>query len=181
MFKSQPQSNSFQGGAGYRRGSERECWFCGKKGHIQKDCFKTKDQGHWRNERKPDRSLFSVAGNGTTKADLAVVQSLTASTATRIVQWPEFFHSQIIQPSIELQLKRPWVIDSGASYSLTPDKALFTMLHPLEEDITVTVGNGDTIKAVGKGSISFVFSFGLEMSIEARYVPGIHRSLLSVR
>ena len=78
-------------------------------------------------------------------------------------------------------MEQRWIFDSGASHTLTPDKTLFSTLKPLRDDIAVTVGNGDTIKAIGRGTICFVFSCGLQMSIEALYVPGIHRSLLAVR
>ena len=83
-------------------------------------------------------------------------------------------------PVLALQHNQPWIIDSGASHSLTPHKTLFNRLDPLEEDVAVTVGNGDTIKALGRGTITFVFGFGLTIAIEALYVPGIRRSLLSV-
>jgi len=151
-----------------------------KGGHIQKDCFKRMDQGNWRNERKPHNTIFPLPGNGSTQADLAVVQALTAAASTKIVPPQQFFHSQATLPVLSLQHNQPWIIDSGASHSLTPDKTLFNCLDPLEEDVAVTVSNGDTIKALGRGTITFVFGFGLTITIEALYVPGIRRSLLSV-
>jgi len=73
-----------------------------------------------------------------------------------------------------------WIIDSGASHHLTADQGLFSPLQPLKEEITVTVGNGESIKAVGTGKVHFELPFGPRFSIDALYVPGISRSLLSV-
>jgi len=114
------------------------------------------------------------------QADLAVVQALTAAASRKIVSPPWFFHSQATIQVLALQYNQPWIIDSGASHSLTPDKTLFNSLDPLEEDVAVTVGNGDTIKGLGRGTITFVFGFGLTISIEAVYDPRIRRSLMSV-
>ena len=73
-----------------------------------------------------------------------------------------------------------WIIDSGASHHLTADQGLFSALQPLKEEITVTVGNGQSIKAVGIGKVHFELPFGPRFSIDALYVPGMSRSLLSV-
>jgi len=54
------------------------------------------------------------------------------------------------------------------------------MLDPLQEQTAVTVGNGATVKAIGKGVVTFDFPSGSKLSVDALYVPGIHHSLLSV-
>lgn len=176
-------------GGVFKGRTSRECWYCGKIGHIQKECFKRRNQqgredggglrGGNANYQRPNRASILRSTEGTGQADLAVVHALTA-TASHSQQLP-FFHVSSESHSVSPGPRDGrWIIDSGASHHLTPDSTLFAALQPLPEDITITVGNGDTIKAIGSGRIFLQFHFGLEISIEALYVPGIQRSLLSV-
>ena len=179
-FNPKFQHNRPRPGLGFKGRSQRECWYCSKVGHVQKDCFKKRNQRHWSNDRKAESSLLSILSNRTAQANLAVVHALTANGVKTTVQQSHVSDADTSQQSFNLEVNQRWIIDSGVSHTLTPDKELFTFLNPLAEEIAVTVGNGATIKAVGSGTVSLQFSCGLIMSIEALYVPGIHRSLLSV-
>ena len=181
-LNSRLQPNKSRIGLGVIMRSQQECWFCGKKGNIQRDCFKKRYQQRWSNDQKPNRGFLPNTGNRAGQADLAVVHTLTTSATTRIVNQPQFkfFHSRTTQLPFRPEMELRRIIDSGASHSLTPDKTLFGRLDSLPQNVAVTVGNGDTVQAIGRGMVRFHFSCGLQISIEALYVPGIHRSLLSV-
>ena len=54
-------------------------------------------------------------------------------------------------------------------------------MQPLEEPVTVTVGNNARCPAEGKGTISFVTTNGETRNIsDVLYVPKIKRNLLSI-
>jgi len=131
------------------------------------------------NYQEPECGSRLPLTNGTAQADHAVVYALITTIGTP--QLSHSFHTNSTQPS--LHMKPPnnqWIIDSGASRHLTSDGSVFVALQPLEEHIAFTVGNGNTIKAIGIGGIYLEFPFGTKLSIDALYVPGIERSLLSV-
>ena len=97
-----------------------------------------------------------------------------------MVPLPKAFYSETAKYSFNSTTDQCWIIDSSTSHSLIPDKIFFTILNLLYEDIIVTVGNGDNLKALGTGTVYFEFSFGLRMSIEVLYIPGIQCFLISV-
>ena len=172
----------------HRIGSQRECWYCGRKGHIQRDCFKRKQNGTYRNDKSFVRGVghhrmqhtnsTPEATEGSSQADLAVVRALTVTLDISNAQ--QSYHAKSSESSANSIFHTNWIIDSGASHHLTSQRSLFSVLTPLKEEVSVTVGNGESIKAAGTGTVHFEFPFGLRFSIDALYVPGISRSLLSV-
>jgi len=164
------------------------CWHCGRKGHIQRNCFKCKDGRNYGNARgfikgsryyqTPNTNSVPEAIEGSSQADLAVVRALTATLS--FVHHQQSYHTQSSESLLNSDRNSNWIIDSGASHHLTADQRLFLALQPLKEEITVTVGNGQSIKAVGTGKVHFELPFGPRFSIDALYVPGISRLLLSV-
>ena len=129
--------------------------------------------------RRPGQSSMQTAANETTQADLTVVHALTAITVT--YQQSQIFYAHFSQKLFETRAtNRCWIIDSGLSHHLPCDPSQFVDLQQLKENIPVTVGNSETIKAVRTGHVFLDFLCASRMAITALYVAGIQHSLFYV-
>jgi hypothetical protein len=72
-----------------------------------------------------------------------------------------------------------WLIDSGCTNHMTPDRSLFRTLQSIEV-AKVRIGNGACIAAKGKGTIAITTKSGTKTISEVLYVPEIDQNLLSV-
>ena len=129
-------------GVGHKGQSQQECRYCGKLGHIQKDCFRRQDQrsrtsngsfiGGNRNHQRSDQNSILTATKGAAQAELAFVRALTATASSS--QRSQFFHAQSVPQlgSIRPENNR-WIIDSGASHHLTPDQASLPLYSPCKK------------------------------------------------
>ena len=78
-----------------------------------------------------------------------------------------------------------WIIDSGASCHMCCDSGLFDKLEVLTHPIEVSVGDGHSLKATGRGIISLNMKLSDEKLKKCRlsdvlYVPKLSYNLLSV-
>nr|CCA15903.1 putative polyprotein [Albugo laibachii Nc14] len=77
--------------------------------------------------------------------------------------------------------KRNWILDSGASSHMCPNKSEFTDLQALKNKMPISVANGSKVDAVGVGNIFARLKNNRNMRIDdVLYVPGLDQKLLSV-
>ena len=134
----------------------RECYYCGKPGHLQKDCFK-KTQGEARQRGNP--------GNGQRPNYGAI--ALTANQES----------SSTTNNDKSLR----WVLDTGASRHITSDGSILRDHRPLSEPIIITFGNGGQGKATTTGEVMLRTSDALFILTEVLYIPEATENLISVR
>lgn len=89
--------------------------------------------------------------------------------------------SGYVAASLSTQKSDAWIFDSGASHSITHNRALFTTYRP--SNTTITLGDGSSIPAAGEGTISLKFitrNGTVQESIEnVLHSPAMHINLLS--
>ena len=74
-----------------------------------------------------------------------------------------------------------WLVDSGASSHMSPYRDDFTEYHELSQDISVTIADGQAMKAIGRGCIKIKTNSGGVVTItDALHIPNLDRRLLSV-
>ena len=72
-----------------------------------------------------------------------------------------------------------WVVDSGASYHLTPNRKCFSSYKAGDHNV-VKMGNEGTCRIVGIGDMCLTTSIGCKLLLkDVRHVPEVHLSLLS--
>ena len=104
-----------------------ECWHCGKKGHIKKDCWNRKGKECESNNNNNER---------------------TSNQEANII-------AELIQDALIMSHEKNsdyWVLDSGASFHATPHKNYFS--NYTQGDFgQVLLGNAHLCKIVGIGNI----------------------------
>jgi hypothetical protein len=137
---------------------DRKCFYCGKSGHLKKNCWKLK----------------ADKGNGAVMANSNM--STAPSDSDRGTAFVVMGDSRYVDT---------WVCDSGASHHMTSNKQYFTTYNRFLTPVNVSLANKSQICAYGAGRINvLVLTHGkwchgyLE---NVWYVPDIGRHLFSVR
>jgi hypothetical protein len=100
MGRQKDRGKGFRNCGNYRKGKSKsrlgkiECWNCGKKGHLKKDCRTLKKQRDGQQERNQEAN---VTGDVLQDALILSVDNISES----------------------------WVVDSGASFHVTPHRKHF--------------------------------------------------------
>jgi transposase InsO family protein len=139
------------------RPASKECWYCGKPGHLRADCKKKK-----RDEQE------GGAGQQGPSASRGMHRPQATIALSALSDRDSF--------------KQLWVLDSGASKHICFDQAQMQSMQPASEDDSVTFGNGMTSMAAGVGTVA-VLPTSAEYTLELRkvlYVPDAATNLLSI-
>ena len=142
---------------------EIKCYYCKKVGHIKRDCYAFK--------RRQD--------------SLATDSRPMANTAEDYSQDEEKTDGLVVTHALTTGHTGSWIIDSGAICHMCASKELFVDLKPLEKPMNVTLGDGRTLKAMGRGLISMEMKLpnGVKRKcnlLDVVYVPDLSYNLLSV-
>ncbi|CAI7918074.1 unnamed protein product [Closterium sp. NIES-54] len=157
------------------RGRERfdgECHFCHKSGHMWRDCYKLPDgwtlaqgqegrgAGGGRGRGRGGRggrgggaaSMKSAGNESESRDDRFSGQFFFASTqASAGPEKDESFEEPAAVGKVTLHSLDYWVIDSGATYSMTPRADLLTELEPSPvKHVTSALGQRAEVKGMGK-------------------------------
>ena len=82
--------------------------------------------------------------------------------------------------AVPLEKLKEWVIDSGASRHMTPDRGIFVNMMLIRT--TVRVADGTVISSIGRGDILIQMRNGEKIRLtEVLYVPELDTNLLSIR
>ena len=134
-----------------------ECNYCGKKGHLQKYCYKLKNDNKDKQEKNNDENgncVATITGN-----DLVIV-----------------YDENLINVACD---DSGWVIDSGASFHVTSRKDFFSS-YTLGDFGVLKMGNNDTSKVVGIGTVCLETSNRTKLILKnVRHAPDICLHLIS--
>ena len=166
------------------RGSTRdiECYYCGKKGHMKKDCHA------WQRDKKKQNANKQSDSSSTPKdkekaEELNVVESPSMLTliedmpATDILVFTANIELEALVAQ-EASADQNWVIDSGASFHVTPHREWFSTYAPMHG--IVKLGDAYELEICGMGDIKLVLRNGTEFMLRnVRHVPKLAKSLIS--
>ena len=150
-----------------RKASEKKiCHYCKKPGHFARDGYKKKadtKRGQERHE-KPDKGRAS----GNFASNIADRDS---------------------EPDVALKVnggscKDDWLIDSGASQHMTPDKRGLTKFERFSKPIEIKLADNSVLYSYGKGDV-YITTYDGDRKVtillkEVLYVPKIQHKLLSL-
>lgn len=138
------------------------CYYCGAKGHIQRNCFKKQRD---ESDRGQGNSAHAAMGG---EKEQSVVES--------------DFVCLIASNSINTS-STSWIVDSGATAHMTFDKSRFQSLE-ITSRSGVSIGNDSKLEAHGSGSVDLDIIVNGEVRKcrlkNVVYVPQLRYQLLSV-
>ena len=147
------------------RSKEIRCYHCKKLGHIKRDCRALKQKQTPRNKESQQKANKADAGD----------------------QWKDDKGDDAIVVCHALQAGPTgnWIVDSGATCHMCSNKKLFVELQPLKKPMEVSLGDGHTLEAIGRGVVPLKMK--LPNSSPRRcnlqdvlYVPALSYNLISV-
>ena len=141
---------------GLQKRKPPKCWTCGEVGHIQRFCSKQK--------AKTEHGA-KMSNEDDVKSSDDTEGAFPASTKVP---------------------QEKWLVDSGASSHMTPDRKYFTEYRSFSTPERVGLGDGRVVEAVGVGNIRMNMSFKVSNSKRAvmydvLHVPKLACNLFSVR
>ncbi|CAI7837966.1 unnamed protein product, partial [Closterium sp. NIES-53] len=179
-----------------------ECHFCHKSGHMWRDCYKLPDgwtpaQGQEGRGAGGGRGR-GRGGRGGRGGGAASMKSAGNESESRDDRFPgQFFFVSKQAPAgpekdegfeepaavgkVTLHSLDYWVIDSGATYSMTPRADLLTELEPSPvKHVTSALGQRAEVKGMGKAM--FKGADGKMVGLKnVLWVPNLAANLISVR
>ncbi|RDX84970.1 hypothetical protein CR513_33901, partial [Mucuna pruriens] len=133
------------------------CFHCGKPGHIKKDCWIFKKE-----TQEAGRKNVGESNNA----------AMTTEEEAMVVLADECLH--VNDNVVE------WVIDSGASFHITPNRQMFATYRTGDFG-KVKMGNSACSNIVGIGDVVIQTETGCQLTLkEVRHVPDIRLNLISV-
>ncbi|CAI7810836.1 unnamed protein product [Closterium sp. NIES-54] len=179
-----------------------ECHYCHKSGHMWRDCYKLPDgwtpaQGQEGRGAGGGRgrvrggcggrgggaaSMKSAGNESESRDDRFPGQFIFVSTqASAGPEKDEGFEEPAAVGKVTLHSLDYWVIDSGATYSMTPRADLLTELEPsLVKHVTSALGQRAEVKGMGKAM--FKGADGKMVGLKnVLLVPNLAANLISVR
>lgn len=161
--------------ARFKRFTHVTCHFCHKPGHIRRDCFEyAKVKGQVRPLQDKRKPKTGAAFKVTISADDEV--SSDCDSTGLVVQ-----HAL----SADANCHDRWILDSGATGHMCNSEHQFVKLQTLSNPLTITLGDGGTLQAGGRGEVVLRVKLPHGKIEECTlhnvlYVPDLAFNLLSV-
>lgn len=134
------------------------CHYCGNRGHIAPHCV-LRASDRCPNQPSSFADGYPKTKNGTS-SDFPVSASISHPYALSSFEW---------------------VLDSGATDSMTRERHLLKNYNKFDAPINVIFGNGSSGRALGKGQVQIKTSCGTLFLRDVMYVPSLVSNLLSIR
>ena len=139
--------------------SNKECYYCEKKGHIQIIC----------KEMKEDLKRMK---------DLKVGRKKGGNAALGFVENEDYDGALLVDGGVTHG--KEWVIDSGCSFHIYYEKERFAKLSYCDGGLVI-LPNDDRVKVEGIGEVVIVTHDGVKRRLGGvRYVPKLKRNLISL-
>jgi Pol polyprotein/LTR polyprotein gag-polypeptide-like protein len=168
--------------------SKKHCTHCKIQGHNVSECCKLKRECEAKGGTPGTTPKH--APSSTTSAKVATTDSEMSDSSVHLFST----HVSETQPSEEsihafqalpaLNLQHKWIMDSGASHTMSSNHHWFHIFTHLSTPITIFLGDNSTIHATGIGHIHVHMQANQEwhhaILQDVLFVPDLHGNLLSV-
>jgi hypothetical protein len=129
-----------------------KCWYCGKYGHLKKDCWKRQKAS----KEDPPKEM--------NEANTTEIVSATSSS----------MDDEVLIIGIFSHYDQQWLLDSGASNHMCLHRHWFITYQSIDDGIVY-------MQAVGIGSIRIkMFDGSIKILTDVRHVPELRKNLISL-
>ena len=165
------------------RNESKSCFYCGRPGHLIKDCYKKKnDEARNRQPRKHSGHFAEDSSPHDLKLFMA-----RDEIANKISEMPNFDSRDLrlfvsnAALSAEIDDIDAWFVDSGASVHMNCNKKWYTNYKETQNGASIYLGDDRAYQIKGYGDIPVTLPNGSVRHIRnVVYVPGIKKNLISV-
>ena len=162
---------------GPRRGPR--CHFCHKFGHIQRNCAERARPS----EKK--REEFKGKEDNKMKHKVNQVNARSRSESNSDSSFVGLVTRLVLSASTSHQSTDTWIVDSGATCHICNNKQSFIQYQTLKKPQEVSVGDGYTLEAIGRGVVVLTLDLPDNQTRKCKlhevlYVPKLTYNLLSV-
>eukprot|EP00250_Pteridium_aquilinum_P035230 c892_g1_i1 orf=2-1174(-) len=149
--------------------SIKTCRYCGRQGHVDKDC-RTKKRDQQRNNGRPRAHTHQLNTSTLGEYGMETLQLFTASFLNSV---------ESMLPSTDAADE--WLLHTGATHHMTPHRHWLQDYKKLNEAVKVYLGDNHCLHARGIGNMPVTLPSGSTVLIKDIYhIPGLSRNLLSV-
>ncbi|RVW55028.1 Retrovirus-related Pol polyprotein from transposon TNT 1-94 [Vitis vinifera] len=134
-------------------------------------CFHSKEKGHFRKNCPQRQKGIGQGSNGNAQVVVAQKDSEKQDSSD------EGEGGDVLTVSTSSSAKS-WILDTGASYHMTYSRDLFTTFK--EWNGSVKLGDDGELGVKGSGSVQIKMYDRLVRTLNAWYVPGLRKNLISV-
>ena len=169
MFVSKGSSQE----GGYRKSTDtRTCFACGGLGHVKAHCRMRNAECYNCGEIGHVKAVCKKPEQGARRGGLAEMKSTTGVAYT---VWPRDARTS----------RKTWVVDSGSTQHITPDRRRFVSYKELAQPETIKGIGGEPLIAVGIGEVELECKTGCGVSKvtlkEVRHVPDAKANLFALK
>lgn len=139
----------------------KSCNYCHIKGHIKSECWK------WQKKQSGGDGKSGKGKEPHATAEASYVDTDSDSGA-------------LVATHGRIKGKYEWILDSGCSFHMTPNKDLFSSYEEYNGG-NVTMGNNATCKVIGTGTVAINMFDGIVRTLtKVRHVPELKKNLISL-
>uniref|UniRef100_A0A1X7UTU2 CCHC-type domain-containing protein n=1 Tax=Amphimedon queenslandica TaxID=400682 RepID=A0A1X7UTU2_AMPQE len=143
-----------------RNPHKKVCYLCGEPGHFRKDCPKNRQTPNLKppepstaqpqtSSAKPKHKAKHTYSN---TEEECIEDSLDEESCNNESQ-PDSEHEEVFAATQSCDLDEDWIVDSGASSHMTRSSKVLMNYEEFSKTQTVSLGDGRTVEAIGKGDI----------------------------
>lgn len=164
------------------------CYNCQKAGHFSYEC-RRKDKDNGRDDRegrqddnKKKKTLSRRKRDSSAEESNRTVKKVRKFPRERAAVAQE--ESDSSEPawiaSASPIRAKDWILSSGASRRMTPDRGAFVTYKRLASPVHIELADGNILQAIATGDVAIKTSNGRQPVKEVYHVPGLRANLLSV-
>ncbi|MCO5562911.1 hypothetical protein L7F22_016547 [Adiantum nelumboides] len=158
-----------------------ECYHCHKKRHVKKDCYafqreKGKALVVTKAKPPPPKSSVKIEELNVLESPSTLVPDVHLQLSDVLIFATNMPYDALL--ALDDCYAQTWIIDSGASFHVTPHREWFAIYSPMHG--LIKLGDSHQLDILGIGDVKICMANGTQFMLkDVRHVPKLSKSLVS--